>query len=169
MAGKKILFVLPPHRFDGAVYWAVRRALEMRGDKITVTSVVLGSIVADDGPSAPVNLEIRDLKTYEYDAVIFMGGEGTRYYFDEARVLKLADEVKFKVLGATGNATVVLAMADLLKGKTVTGASEYADLVVRRGAKYTGQPMEVDDRIVTLREPAVAEYFANAIAKALGE
>ena len=164
---KKIMMVLPPRNFDGRAYQTIRRALESRGHKVAVSSIVPGAVSPDDGESAPVDVRIHEIKTYEYDAFIFVGGEGTKLYFDNDRVQQLVKDVKYKPLGATGNATVILALAEALGGKRVACPAEFADLVIRKGAIFTGQPFEVDEKIITLQESAVAEHFANAVAKAV--
>ena len=167
MSAKKIVMVLPPRDFDGDVYEVTRRVLESRGHQVAVTSIVQGVITSDEGQSVPVNVRIGDIKSYDYDAFIFIGGEGATLLFDDPQVRKLADDVKWKTLGATGNATAILALANALKDKKVTGASEFGSLVVRRGASFTNRPMEVDGKVITLQDVSAGEQFANAIAKAI--
>lgn len=165
---KKIMMVLPPRNFDGRAYQTIRRALESRGHKVAVSSIVSGAVSPeDDGESAPVDVRIHEIKTYEYDAFIFVGGEGARFYYDDDRVRQLVKDVKYKTIGATGNAAVILALAEALNGKKVTCPPECADLVIRQGGVFTGQPFEVDEKVITLRDSSVAEHFANAVAKAL--
>jgi len=167
MAAKKIMMVLPPRDFDGRVYETVRRVLEGRGHTVAVTSVAQGAVSSEEGTSVPVNVGIRDVKTYDYDAFVFVGGEGARLYFDDERVRKLARDVKYKTVGATGSATAILAVSGVLEKKKATCPHEWADLLLRRRAILTGRPLEVDDKIVTLADATAAEQFANAIAKAV--
>ncbi len=167
MAGKKIMVVLPPRDFDGPVFDTIRRVLEGRGHKVAVASVARGAVTSSDGMSVPVTVGIKDIKTWDYDAFIFVGGEGAKLYFDDPEVRKLAKDVKYKTVGATGNAAVILALSEVLEKKKAACPYEYADLVRRHGAVLTGRPLEVDDKIITLQDPAVAEQFANAIVNAL--
>lgn len=167
MASKKIIMVLPPLDFDGTAYQVIRRALESRGHTVAVTSIAEGGVTASDGVSAPVNVRLRDVKTWDYDAFIFVGGEGARLYFDDEQVRKLAKDVKYKTVGATGSAVAILALAEVLNGKKATGPHELVPLLTRNGATFTNQMLQVDDKIVTLQDTAGAEQFANAIAKAV--
>ncbi len=167
MATKKIMMVLPPRDFDGGVYELARRVLEGRGHTVVVTSVAQGAVTASDGASVPVNVAIQDVKTYDYDAFVFIGGEGASMYFDDQQVRKLATDVKWKTIGATGNAAVILALAEALKGKKATAPANSVHWLVRNGAVFTGRPMEVDGKVITLQDSSATEQFANAIAKAM--
>ena len=167
MAAKKIMLVLPPRDFDGQAYETVRRVLEGRGHTVAVTSTAQGAVTSEDGLSVPVNVGMKDVKTYDYDAFVFVGGEGARLYFDDESVRKLAKDVKWKTVGATGSAAVILALSEVLDDKKATCPHEYAGLLVRQGASFTNQPLEVDGKVVTAQDAASAEHFANAIAKAV--
>lgn len=167
MAAKKVVFVLPPRDFDGAAYEGTRRVLEGRGHKVSVTSIAQGTVTSQDGLSVPVDVNIKDIKTYDYDAFVFIGGEGAPILFDDERVRKLAKDVKYKTIGATGNATVILALSDVLEKRKATGPFEYADLLVRRGASFSDRPLEIDGKVITLQDTSIVEQFANAISKAM--
>lgn len=167
MATKKIMMVLPPRDFDGRAYETTRRLLEGRGHTVAVTSVAQGAVTSDDGMSVPVTVGMKDIKTWDYDAFVFIGGEGASLYFDDEQVRKLAKDVKYKTVGATGSAAVVLALSEVLSGKKATCPHEWAHLLLRQGARFTNQPLEVDDKIVTAQDASIAEHFANAIAKAV--
>ena len=166
MASKKIMLVLPPRDFPADVCTTIRQVLAGHGHTVTATSVAR-SATSDDGRSVPVDVPLKDVKTWDHDAFVFIGGEGTRLYFGDEQVIKLAKDVKYKTLGATGNAAVILALAEALKGKRATTDTDWAQLVERHGARYTGRPLEVDDKVITLQDAAAAEQFANAMAKAL--
>lgn len=164
MPGKKIMMVLPPRDFDGEMFERVRRVFIGRRHEVSVTSVIPGTVVSDEGVSVPVDVRLQDLKYYQYDAFVFIGGEGAKIYFDEERVRKLADDVKFKTMGATGIATVILARSNALKNKKATGPHQFAGLLIEHGAVFTNQPLAVDDKMVTAQDASVAEQFANAVA-----
>jgi len=167
MASKKVMLVLPPVRFDGHVFEVARRVLTERGHKVAVTSVAPVATAEKDGMSVPADVPITELKTYDYDAFVFLGGEASRIYFDDPRVRKLTDDVKWKTVGATGEASAILALSGVLKGKKATGDYRYAGLMAAQGAVFTNQPLEVHEKIITLQDQNAAEQFANAIAKAI--
>ena len=169
MARKKVMMVLPPRDFDEEAYTAIRRTLEGRGHTVSVTSVITGSVRSEKGSSASVDVRLHDVQQYQYDAFVFVGGEGAKLYFEDERVQKLASDVKFKTIGATGDAAVVFALAGLLKKKRATGPSQFAGLLVEHGATYTSSPIEVDDKIMTLRDSSssTATQFANMLGEAI--
>lgn len=167
MAEKKILMVVPPRDFEGQGYEIARRVWEGRGYKVSVASLDRGTATAEDGSSVPVDVAIKDIKYYNYDAIVFIGGEGARLLFDDKDVQKLAKDAKYKTLGATGNAAVILALAGVLEGKKATAPIDTAGWLVEKGATFTGRLLEVDGKVLTLQEPLGAEHFANALVKAL--
>ena len=167
MARKKIMMVLPPQGFSRDVYVRTRQVLEGRGHTIFVTAINRGAAVSDDGMSVPIDERIVDVKTYQYDAYVFIGGDGTRIYFDDEYVHKLASDVKSKTVGAIGNAAMILARAEVLKKKKVTGPSEFAGYVIEGGGEYTGRPLEIDGKMITLRDTSIVEQFANALAESV--
>jgi protease I len=166
MADKKILMVLPPTRFDGRTYETLRRIWEGSGNRVSVASVARGGISSADGASARVDVLFENVKSWDYDAFVFIGCDDIGLLIGDGSVRKLADDAKFKVVASTGNAILILALADLLKEKRATGPYDHADQVVRRGGRFTSTPFEVDGKIVTLQDPNVIEQFANAVLKA---
>ncbi|MGI6208916.1 MAG: DJ-1/PfpI family protein [Anaerolineae bacterium] len=168
MAQKKVVIVLPYRGFDGDTYRAVRQALERRGHQVVTAGLFPGTAEATDGSSVPVMLRLREIKTYQYDGYVFLGGEGMRSMLDDRDARKLAKDISYKAIGATGEGVALLALADALKKKRVTAPTDWADLLRRRGVQFTGRPLEVDDKLVTAQNGEVAEQFANAIAAAVG-
>jgi putative intracellular protease/amidase len=166
MADKKILMVLPPTRFDGRTYETARRIWEMGGNKVSVASVARGGVNSADGISARVDVLFENVKSWDYDAFVFVGCEDISLLIGDGSVRKLADDAKFKVVASTGNAILILALADLLKEKRATGPYEYAQHVIRHGGRFTSTPFEIDGKVVTLQDPNVVEQFANAVLRA---
>ncbi len=167
MAEKKILIVIPPYNFHDQEYEMCRRHWESRGYKVTVASLERVTARGEKGTAVPVDVAVKDVKYYDYDAIVFIGGDGTRHLFDNEKVRELAKDAKYKVLGATGNATILLALAGVMDGKKVTGPPESASWLVKGKGNYTGQPVQVDEKLVTIQDTTFAGEFANAIARAL--
>jgi putative intracellular protease/amidase len=97
-------------------------------------------------------------KTWDYDAFVFIGGESAPSYFDDQQVRKLASDVKYKTVAATGSAGVILTLAEVLSGKKATCSPEYGSLLVRRGARFTNQGLEADGKIITLFQELCADF-----------
>ncbi|MCX8125619.1 MAG: DJ-1/PfpI family protein [Dehalococcoidia bacterium] len=166
MAEKKVLMVLSPHRFDEHQYRVCRQVIEGRKHKVAVTSVT-GCATGDNGTNVPVDVAIKDVKTWDYDAVVFVGGEGMDRLFDSEDARKLAKDVKYKPMAAAGKGIVLLALAGAIEDKKVTGPVEMAGWLVKGKAKYTGEPLTVDDKLVTIRDDSMVEQMAVRLVEAL--
>ncbi|MBI4268109.1 MAG: DJ-1/PfpI family protein [Chloroflexi bacterium] len=168
MAEKKILMVVAPQGFHDEQYQICRQLWERRRYAVSVTS--LGKAArGQKGIAVPVDVIIKDVKSIDYEAVVFIGGEGTKILFDDEATRKMIEEVKHKVLGASDRAVVLLSLAGVLEGKKVTGPPESVSWLVKGKAQYTGDPIRVEERLITIQDPAMSEEMAKAILKVLEE
>ncbi len=165
MAEKKILIV-PPQGFHDEQYQVCRRIWEHRGHKVSVASLVEAAR-GEAGTAIPVDIAIKDVKSYDYDAIVFLGGEGARLLFDDEPTRKLAKDAKYKVMAASDKAVVLLSLAGALEDKKVTGPSDSLSWLLKGKAQYTGEPMRVDDKLITVQDPGMSEQMANAVLTAL--
>jgi protease I len=123
------------------------------------------------GMKVKPDLDIREAKASDWNAVVFVGGNGVekhKLYEDEA-YLKLAKDAykRGKVVGAICVAPKILASAGILEGKDATAYRTAASYLKDHGAHFTGKPVEVDGRIVTAEGPRAAKKFAERIAELL--
>ena len=105
----------------------------------------------------------------DYEAVIFVGGQGSKEYWENKTALNLAREanLKGKIIGAICSATGTIANAGLLKGKKATGWEDTKELVEKNNGVYTGNDIEISGRIVTAKGPKQALKFGEEIFKIL--
>jgi hypothetical protein len=61
----------------------------------------------------------------------------------------------------------ILAKGGVVKGKRVTGDTAVASLLRQREGRFTNQPLEVDEKLVTAAGGRYAEHFGHAVLKAL--
>ncbi len=169
MAEKKILLVIPPVGFHDGQYEVCRRLWEKRGYKVSVASLEKCVARGEAGTAVPVDVAIDEVKTYDYDAAVFLGGEGVRRLFDDESVRKLAKDVKYKVVAASDNAVVLLALAGALEDKKVAGPTESVSWLLKGGAQYSAEPIWIDDKLITSQDHAVTERMADAVITALEE
>jgi len=167
LSEKKVLMVLAERDFNEEEYDLVRRVLESKGIRVTVASSYVGEIRGVKGGSTRSMADVGNVKYYDYDALIFIGGPGARKFVENEKVVKLAKDAEYKVLGAIGVAPTILAQAEVLKGKKATADRSLADFLESKGCAFTGQPLQVDSKIVTAEGPKYAEQFANALIEAL--
>jgi protease I len=167
LSDKKVLMVVPPDNFQDEEYDRLRRILEFNGITVKCASTHLGTLRGVKGTTVKSDVTVDDVKYYDYDAIIFVGGDGAKRLFDEEKVTKLAKDAEYKVLGAISTAPGILAKAGVLKGKKATCSVSVAGTLRDREATYTGQPVQVDDKIVTASGSQYAEQFGNAVLEVL--
>jgi len=166
---KKVLMVLAPLDFQEREYQIPRTILENAGFRITVATKGATTAKASSGKTISVDQELTEVKTDEFEAIVFVGGPGTTIYFNDQTALSLAKEAyqKNKVIGAICIAPSILANAGILKDKKATCFSSEVENLQDKGATYTGDPVTVDGKIVTANGPSAAEEFGKKILETL--
>lgn len=75
LTGRRILFVLPPSRFDEAEFYQAFQMLTEEGAWISVaTESETGIAVGESGARERATAQISDIKARDYDAVLLVGG-----------------------------------------------------------------------------------------------
>lgn len=167
---KKIAIIIAFRDFRDEEYFIPKQILEAAGAEIDTVSNSLGTAVGKLGGEAEVNILIGDLKTADYDAILFIGGPGAANYIDDEQCYQIAREAveQGKVLGAICIAPAILAKADVLNGKRATVWSSIMDksavkMLKKAGAIYQPELVVVDGNIVTASGPLAAKQFAEKI------
>lgn len=164
---KKILMVLAPYKFSEKEYELCKKIWETHGYEVSIASLERGTAVGEEGRSIPVDIALKDVKYYDYDAIVFLGGEGAEILFEDENARKLAKDAKYKVLCASDKAVMVLALADVIDGKKVTGPVEFASWITKNKGIFTGKPIQVDGKLITVADQNMTEQFANAVIETL--
>ena len=106
----------------------------------------------------------------EYDAVVLPGGRpGGQNLKDDPDVISLLQRwntIPCKTISALCSGTTVLAAADVIKGKHVTGYTGYAEKLP--GAIFEDTVAVADQNLVTSQGPATGFPFAFKLAETLG-
>jgi protease I len=161
----KVLSVIASTGFQEIEYGNSKKALEEHGHLVVTASTVK---VATDrqGNSQKADVLLKDVKTKNYDAILFVGGLGSHSYFDDPLAHRLAQEF-FKVgklTTAICAAPVILGRAGLLKGKKATCWPAQEQDLEDSGAIFTKQAVVSDGLLVTADGPKSAEAFGTLIA-----
>ena len=165
----KILMVIAPEKFRDEELFVPCEVFSEKGHQVEIASSTIGTCKGLLGGKAEAELLFSEADTNNYDAVVFVGGEGSRVYFDDLDALNLAREMydKKKIVAAICIAPVILASAGLLRDKKSTVFDSEVRTIMRRGAEYTGESVAADGRIVTADGPESAKKFAEKICEML--
>jgi protease I len=159
----KILMIIASSDFRDEEYSVPRAIFEKAGYSVTVACSSLAESTGMLGMKVKPNITLDKANVDEYDAVVFVGGIGAKEYFADPTAHKIATATfaKGKVLAAICIAPNILANAGLLKCKKAT-CNDSANLI-KKGAIYTGKPVERDGKIITGSGPKAAKEFAETI------
>lgn len=147
--------------------------LEQAGLTTVIASKTSGVKKGMFGKTAEAEIALSEVNVANYKAIVFIGGQGSSVYFDDATALKIAKQAisKNKITAAICIAPVILANAGVLKDKNATvwddGNRTFSSKIEAKGAKYTGKDVERDGNIITANGPEAAKDFGKAIVKAI--
>lgn len=169
MEEKKAVMIIAHRNFRDEELQKPKAILEKEGVRVIIASSSKDTATGMLGATAEPDILISEIEAEDYDAIIFVGGSGASYYWNDPTAHKIAQEAvkQGKTLAAICIAPVTLANAGVLKGKRATVWPSEQDKLKEKGALYTGAQVEVDDNIITAAGPKQAEEFGEAIAKAL--
>jgi len=178
-----VLLIIAARDFYYPEYSPVRNNLELSGVECRVASTTLEECWPNDkSPKIPVapDLRLADAKAQDYDAIYFVGGEGSLDYaeggqhFDSAkRLIREALTTKC-IVSAVGLGVVVLAEADVMVGKRAaaypfgTPPGIYVRRLNASGVQATDDAAVTDGPFVTGRAPQDMRLFTIALLKRLG-
>lgn len=169
MLKKRVVLVIAEKVFRDEEYLIPKKILEEAGVEVITASTTTREAEGKLGARVKPDILLKEVNPDEIDALVFVGGGGAEQYFEDpeahVRAKKMVDSGK--LLGAICIAPVILARAGLLKGKKATVWVDGADELKKNGALYTGNPVEVDGRIITANGPQSAGAFGRELVKLL--
>ncbi len=164
-----VLMVVAPKNFRDTEYFVTRKVLEEADHVVETASKVTGEIIGFEGRILNPDHRLVDVEPEGYDAIVYIGGQGMNEYLSDEEFTRQAK--RFFELGklttAICIAPAVLANAGILQGKKATSWSGVKDLLVSKGAIYTGSDVEMDGNIITAIGPAASEAFGLKICEYL--
>ena len=173
---KNILIIIASKNFRDEEYFIPFEIFQKAGAKITTASSIKGEIVGIEGGEARSTLTLKEVNVRNFDAVVFIGGNGAKEYFDSDDAHKIVQETvnTNRVLAAICIAPVILARAGILKGKTATVWSSIVNKSGKKeleesGCEVSEKRVVQNEKIITADGPSVAGEFAEAIIKTMTE
>jgi protease I len=150
--------------------------LRKRGAVVKIASIKTGEIKSWDekdwGDTVPVDLEAKDVKAEDFDALVLPGGQINpdllRVDQDAIRVVR--DFVKSgKPVAAICHGPWLLIEADALRGRKATSYHSIRTDIRNAGASWRDEAVVVDNGIITSRSPEDLEQFVDKIVEEVEE
>lgn len=172
--GKNIVMVIASKNFRDEEYFVPYERFQKEGANVATASSVKGEVIGIEGGEARATMSLKEVDSKYFDAVVFIGGEGAREYFDNEDAHRLVQEfnARRKIVAAICIAPVILAKSGILKIKKATVWSSLANKSGLKefesaGCTFVDEGVVVDGNIITADGPAKSEEFAKAIVDVL--
>lgn len=168
------ILIIATDGFEQSELMGPKARLEDAGMKTTVASLEAGDIRGwkdgDWGDSVAVDKLVDDVAASEFDALLLPGGQ------INPDILRMNDTViglvkdfdkAGKPIAAICHAPWLLAEADIIKGKTVTGWPSIRTDLKNAGGNVVDSEAAVDENLITARNPDDIPAFSDALIKAV--
>ena len=162
---KSILFVLPKKDFNEVEFLTTKRILEKGGCKIFVASNASTFCEGKNGLKFKNDVSFFNLNENNFSAIVFIGGSGVKEYWNNRMLHKIVLKFhqKKKITAAICSAPVILANAGILKNLDATCYPNDKMELTKAGAEFKDENVIVRKNIITARDAASSEEFAEAI------
>jgi len=152
-------------------YQKPRQILEEKNIRVSTASSSTSPSTGVKGLTVTPDLLLDQVDANNFQAVVFVGGGGSREYFHNVKAHALAREMfeASKTVAAICIAPVILANSGILKGKRATVFPSETKSLIAGQAQYTGTEVEKDGNIITANGPDAAENFGRVLLAALEE
>jgi protease I len=168
------ILIIATDGFEQSELLQPKKMLEEAGAQITIASLKLGDITGWDqknwGESVAVDIAIDQAKVGDYDALLLPGGQINpdilRMNAGVIALVQAFGEAR-KPIAAICHAPWLLAEADMLKGRTVTGWPSIRTDLANAGAEVVDRDVVIDGNLITSRKPDDIPAFVEALMAAL--
>ena len=164
--------------FETVELFEPRRALEAAGATVTLASIRTDPIQGmkgdiDKAEMATPDLTLDEVDVDDFDALVLPGGVANPDKLRiEARAVEIVQDFMDdeKIVAAICHAPWLLAEADVIDGRRVTGFESIRTDLENAGADVVGdEEVVIDDNLITSRCPDDIPAFNRAIIAALGK
>lgn len=169
------ILIIATDGFEQSELMEPKRLLEKAGAKTVVASLEEGEITGwkenDWGDSVAVDLLVDDVSADDYAALLLPGGQINpdilRMSDTVISLIKAFDKTQ-KPIAAICHAPWLLAEANIIGGRTVTGWPSIRTDLTNAGATVVDESVVIDGNIITSRKPDDIPDFTDALKDAVG-
>lgn len=161
--------IIAENNFRDEELFETKKVFESDGDEVVIASSKIGECTGSHGGKIESEISLAEVVTYDYDAVVFVGGQGSEQYFNDEIALLIAREMfeNNQVVSAICLAPVILAKAGILSDKKATVTSGEEKVLDLMGATYVGLGVVVDGKIITASGPEYSTEFGQRVLDVL--
>ena len=166
---KRAVLIVPASNCPDQELFETNRVLSAAGIETVVASSRTGSLAGVSGGVAQARFALSQITADLFDAIVFIGGPGAAEYAASTVAQGLAREAirQGKVVAAISTTPTILANAGLLNGVRVTASETEREALVKAGAIFTDNAVELDRSFITANNPISSALFAQTIAETL--
>jgi protease I len=172
----KRVLIVATDGFEQSELMDPKRALENAGFETVVASLKPGSITGwrdkNWGEAVAVNLTVAEVDAADYDALLLPGGQMNPDILRmEDSVIDLVNDFDDldKPIAAICHAPWLLAEADIVDGRTVTGWPSIRTDLANAGADVVDEEVVVHGNLITSRKLDDIPAFSKALIAALAD
>ena len=170
----KRVLILAADGFEQSELMEPKKALEDAGFETVVASLKPGSITGwkdkNWGDALAVEMTLDEVSADDFDALLLPGGQMNpdilRMDDDAIDLVNDFDDAG-KTIAAICHAPWLLAEADILDGRTVTGWPSIRTDLANAGADVVDEEVAIDGNFITSRNPDDIPAFSKALINAL--
>jgi protease I len=171
VVNKSILIFLAAKNFNEGEFLTLKNAVERKKLKMFVASDANSLCIGDKGLKIRPDVSKFNMKAVNFGGLAIVGGEGIRQYWTDKNLQKLVLDFaqQRKPVGAICLAPIVLAKAGLLKNKKAVCYPQDKIELEKESAVFTDEPVVIEGKIVTAKDPLAAEEFADSLIYLLSQ
>jgi len=168
----KILMIIAKQGFQDQEFQKPYDIFQEHNLIVDIASTEKGDCIGKFGLQVVADRSLEDVDIEEYFAVVLIGGPGSVSLVGNPELEKIVQTAKEKniVIAAICYAPVILAKAEVLKGKKATvwnNDGKQGPILEEAGVDFVDEMVVVDDMLVTANGPAAADAFGHAVVKAV--
>jgi protease I len=169
LAGKRVAIFAEDLYEDLELWYPLLRFKEEGAEVVVVGPGHAAEHHGKYGYPVTVDKPIAEVEAEQFDALVVPGGYAPDRMRRHAGMVALVREMarSGKIVAAICHGPWMLASAEVVAGKTVTGFFAIKDDLVHAGATYRDAEVVVDGNLVTSRKPADLPAFVGAIIAGL--
>jgi len=166
---EKRIAVLAEQLYEDLELWYPVLRFREEGAMVEIVGAGRDSYPSKHGYPVHPTASIDHVKAADFDAVIIPGGYAPDHMRRHPAMVSLVREAfeQGKIVAAICHGGWLLASANILRGRKVTGFFAIRDDLVNAGAEYLDQEVVRDGNLITSRVPNDLPAFCRAILAAL--